>query len=423
METVEIQKSFLQGEIKIPPSKSAAHRSIICAALAKGVSLVSPISLSKDIKATIFAVKSIGAKVEINGDTLIIDGTNTFINKSAEIDCCESGSTLRFLIPICAVGGVNAVFVGQGKLPERPIGAFLDLLPQHNVECESAGGLPLKIKGKLTNGEFKIQGNISSQYITGLLLSLPLLDGDSEIILTTSLESKAYVDMTIDIMKSFGVTIETTQSGYFIKGRQEYKPQNFIVEADWSQAGFFITAGAINGDLKLLGLNINSVQGDKEVVNIFKKMGADLTFEDNILYVKKSRLVGVDIDASQIPDAVPTLAVALAFAKGKSKIYGAERLRIKESDRIESTVNGLNNIGIKAVATSDGMIIYGDSAVCGKIKGYNDHRIVMSFSVAGSNIDGVTVIDDAMSVNKSYPDFFDEFNKLGGKANVISVGE
>ncbi len=399
MSIVKIQNSILNGELVIPPSKSAAHRALICSYLADGGN-VTPIIDSKDMQATGQALSALK-----NGD--------------AVLDCIESGSTLRFLIPVAAALGREVTFVGEGRLPERPIGDYLRLLPQHNVNCESDGGLPLKISGKLTPGEYELAGDVSSQYITGLLLSLPILDGDSRIILTTELQSKPYVDMTIKVMADFGVEAEKTEYGYFVKGNQKYRQRDYIVESDWSQAAFFLTAGVIGGDITLKGLNINSVQGDKEIVNILKRFGADIEVCENYIRCRKSELHGIEIDASDIPDMVPSLAVAASFASGKTIIKGAERLRYKESDRIESVVSNLKKMGVNVTEKQDGMEITGGAVNGAELDGYNDHRIVMAFSIAGLFADGEVVISDAQSINKSYPKFFDDYNSLGGKADVI----
>ena len=400
MSSVRIENSIPRGSVTVPPSKSAAHRALICSFLAGGGS-VNPIISSNDMKATLQAIDAIK-----NGSELC--------------DCIESGSTLRFMIPVAAALGKTITFVGSGKLPERPIGDYLRLLPEHGVNCSSEGGLPLKVSGQLESGTFEIAGNISSQYITGLLLALPILDGDSKIVLTTPLQSKPYVDMTIAVMKSYGVEVAETENGYYVKGNQHYKVQNFTVEGDWSQAAFFLAAGAIGGDITVGGLDLNSTQGDKEIINVLKKFGAKITVGDGFVRAEKSKLSGAEIDASDIPDMVPSIAVLAAFANGKTVISGAERLRLKESDRIESVVTNLKKAKVAVSETAHGMIINGGGACGAALCGYNDHRIVMAFSVLGMYVSGVTTITDAESINKSYPDYFDDYNSLGGRADVIS---
>ena len=209
--------------------------------------MIRPVALSEDMKATMYCMQQLGAQMTLCGDVLTVDGSQTLSNGSASLDCGESGSTLRFLIPVAAAGGVETVFTGHGKLPERPIGVFTDCLPEKGVECQTQGGLPLKISGRLQSGVFEIPGNISSQFITGLLLALPLTDGDSEIVLTSPAQSVGYIRMTLDILRDFGISVEETPTGWKIKGGQQYRPRRFTVEGDWSQAAFFMTAAALGG--------------------------------------------------------------------------------------------------------------------------------------------------------------------------------
>ena len=399
MSKVELENSILQGEVLIPPSKSAAHRALVCSFLA-GEGKVEPIINSNDMKAMEQVIDALKSDSDV-------------------ADCIESGNTLRFMIPVAAALGKTVTFVGSGRLPERPIGDYLRLLPEHNVKCISDGKLPLKIEGQLTSGVYEIAGNISSQYITGLLLALPILDGDSEIVLTTELQSKPYVDMTIKVMSDYGVHIEERENGYFIKGNQTYKKRDYTVESDWSQAAFFLVGGALNGDVTLKGLDVNSTQGDKEIVDILKQFGADIEIGNDYIRAKRSDLNGIEIDVTDIPDTVPALAVAAAFAKGTTVIKGGERLRLKESDRIESVVSNLKRLGVAVEEKPDGMIITGGNAKGALLEGYNDHRIPMAFSIAALCTKGKTVITDANSINKTYPSFFEDYNRLGGKANVI----
>lgn len=334
-------------------------------------------------------------------------------------DCIESGSTLRFMIPVAAALGKTVKFVGRGKLPERPIGDYLRLLPEHGVKCDCTGTLPLTISGQLTPGRFEIAGDVSSQYITGLLLALPILDGDSEIVFTTELQSKPYVDMTVKVMADFGVKVEERENSYFVAGNQTYQKRDYLIEADWSQAAFFMVAGALFGEVTLTGLDAESVQGDKGISDILKRFGADISVCDDGIVVRKSQLHGIEIDAANIPDMVPSLAVAGAYADGKTVIKGAERLRYKESDRIKSIVYNLKKMGADVKETADGMEIVGGQLHSANMKGFNDHRIVMAMTVAATGVDGLSTIDDAQSIKKSYPEFFNDFNSIGGNVNVF----
>lgn len=400
MGIVKIENSILNGTVTAPPSKSAAHRALICSFLAGGGS-VFPIINSKDMQAT----------------TGVIDALK---RGDSTLNCIESGSTLRFMIPVAASLGKSVTFTGEGRLPERPVGEYLEILPKHNVKVESNGFLPLSISGKLTNGTYEAAGDVSSQYITGLLLALANVDGDSAVILTTKLQSKPYVDMTVKVMADYGVDVKETEFGYLIHGNQQFKKLDYTVEGDWSQAAFFLVAGAIGGNITVNGLDMNSTQGDKEIVNVIRNFGGNITVDDNEIRCFGGELKGTEIDASDIPDLVPIIAVLAAFAKGKTVIKGAERLRYKESDRIESVVQNLKLLGAQVQETTDGMIINGGKKLnSAKLKGFNDHRIVMAFSVAGLYIDGTVEIDDAESINKSYPSFFEDYNRLGGKADVL----
>ena len=416
---ITITPSQLNGKVCAPPSKSDVHRAIICAALSGGACEVAPVALSDDIKATIGCIEALGAKTRLNGDILTIDGSKMFKNKTAVLDCFESGSTLRFFIPIAAAGGVNTTFIGRGRLPERPLDVYLDCLPEAGVKCRAENNLPLTIDGKLQSGIFNIAGNVSSQFITGLLFALPLLNGDSKIVLTTELQSEGYVDMTIRCMERFDVYVERTDYGYFIKGSQSYKPRDYRTDGDWSQAAFFMTAGALSGDVTVEGLRLTSAQGDIKAVEILEGFGADLSVNKNSVTVKKSKLKAADIDASQIPDLVPILAVAASVAKGKTRIYNAERLRAKESDRLQSTADMINALGGKADIIADELHIEGVRKLRGgMVKGYNDHRIVMAASVAALKCEKEVTITDRESINKSFPNYFDEYEKLGGKTDV-----
>lgn len=424
MSSVLVKGGRLSGTIAAPPSKSQTHRAIICAALAKGESTVSPIELSEDIIATLNAVQALGAAVEIRSNSVTIDGTGTFRNTDAAIDCGESGSTLRFILPLAAAGGVTTHFTGRGKLPSRPIDTLLHELESHGVTADNTS-LPLQISGKLTGGKYKIPGDITSQFISGLLLCLPLLQNDSEIVLTSPLQSVQYVDMTIDCMKSFGVEASRTKTGYKIKGGQSYTPRKFTVEGDWSQAAFFLSAGAISGDCTVTNLNPHSKQGDRAIAELLARFGANITWqEDGSIRAQSAPLCGIDIDATDIPDLVPILSVVSAFAKGTTEIHGAGRLRIKESDRLAAVRNNLSRLDIKIEGKPDGLTINGtNSIISAPLEGYNDHRIVMSMAIAALKAPEPVLISDYYSINKSYPTFFEDFGKLGGEYYVINMGK
>lgn len=418
MGKIKISKSQLSGKIVAPPSKSQSHRVIISACLADGVSYIKNISFSKDVLATIRCMTKLGADVKISGDTLIIKGITNH-NLIADLDCGESGSTLRFLLPVAAALGATATFIGHGKLPNRPIVDYLNIFRKHNVTVKTQGGLPLKIRGQLSSGKYEISGNVSSQYISGLLFALPLLKADSEIILTSPLESKGYVDMTIATLMQFGIVVKRTANGFFVKGGQRYLPCDTAIEGDWSQAAFFLVGGALNGEVSVSGLSLESAQGDRAIFDIIKKFGGDISFENGTATVKKSTLKATTIDCTDIPDLVPIIAVMGAYSNGLTTLQNIERLRYKESDRVEATIEGLRAFGFLCGAEEKNIAITSHRINSNfEVDGYNDHRIVMAFAIAGT-IDGDTVISDCEAINKSYPDFFMDLKSVGGIADAI----
>lgn len=423
MQTAIISPKKLSGTVVVPASKSDSHRSIICASLAAGESKIDNMYKSDDVKATINGMSLLGASIKSRDNNLFIRGIDFFSNKNIIIDCNESASTLRFLIPIAASLGINAKFIGKGKLPKRPIDVYLDILPKHSVKCKYYNELPLEIQGKLHPGEFEVPGNVSSQFISGLLFALPILYGDSTVKLTSRLESEPYVDMTINTINKFGVQIKKISNGYKIPGKQKYKPCDYRVERDFSQAAFFIAAGIIGESIKINGLNEHSLQGDLKSIEIFKKFGADIEWKKNGLLVNPSKTHGIEIDASQVPDLVPILAVVASFSEGITKIVNAARLRIKECDRLTAISTSLNNLGANIKETSDGLIINGvNNLNSGTVDSFNDHRITMALAIASIRCNGTVTITNAQSINKSYPSFFEDFNSLGGNANVVNMG-
>lgn len=407
------------GTVAAPPSKSDVHRAIICAALSKGVCTISPVALSDDIKATIGCVEALGATTTIENNILTVDGTGMFQCETAVLDCHESGSTLRFLIPVAAAGGVNAVFNGSGRLPERPIGIYTDMLPEKGVTCDTQGGLPLRTGGRLKSGVFYVPGDVSSQFISGLLFALPLLKGDSDIILTSPIQSAGYINMTIRTMSKFGIEVDMTDRGWHVRGGQHYIPTDYTTDGDWSQAAFFLVAGAVGGEVTVNGCNIDSSQGDRKIAALLREFGAEVQQDGGSITVKKAPLHAVTIDAAQIPDLVPVLAVCACFAEGTTRIVNAARLRIKESDRLKTTAALLNALGGKVTELPDGLEITGVAFLQGgSAEGYNDHRIVMAAATCAAGAFGAVSCTDAWSVNKSYPDFYEAYTAIGGKPTI-----
>lgn len=408
---IKLSPSVLSGDLSVPASKSFAHRAVICAALADGESVLSGITMSNDIEATISSMTALGASFEIDGNTVKVMGINTksFIAGFADINCNESGSTLRFVMPVVAALGLDSVFQGQGRLPQRPIDIYKRELSKHGITFLTQK-MPYEISGRLNGGIYEIEGNVSSQFITGLLFALPLVKEDSEIRMTSHLESRPYVDITIDILKRFGITITETENSFFIKGNQQYTPYNEHIEGDYSQAAFFYVANALGSDVKFLNLNNDSVQGDKAIIQIISDA------------MKDGDIYGYRADCSDIPDLVPILSVLGAYGKETSVIFNAERLRIKESDRLVACAEMLKNLGGNVTVTSDGLEIMPVKKLNGgTVESFGDHRIVMAAAIAALRCNGDVIIHGAEAVEKSYPDFFGDYTRLGGKAYVIDM--
>lgn len=406
---IKIYPNKLIGTVNAPSSKSYSHRMIIAAALADGISEISNVTASADIGVTAEAMNALGANVISDGDVYTVKGIKSAA-KAAKIDCGESGSTLRFIIPIACALGTEATFIGHGKLPERPITPYVREFSSKGIGFEPQSGLPISVKGKLSAGEYNLEGDVSSQFITGLMFALPLCSEDSVIKLTSPLQSKPYADMTVAVLKQFGIDIhETTMNGlplYLIKGNQKYKPCRVSVEGDYSQAAFFYTANALGSEITVKNLNPESVQGDKAITDIIAGCGNDMK--------------PFTVDVGDIPDLVPILTVLGCFTKGKSRIVNAARLKIKESDRLTAIADALNRIGGKVTAGDDYLEIEPiDHFTGGEVDSYNDHRIVMSAAIAALSSDSPVIIKGAEAVNKSYPRFFDDFKALGGQFEIL----
>lgn len=408
---IKINPKTLCGKIEAPASKSVAHRTLICAALAKGKSTVKLNKTSEDIEATASCLESLGVTIEKSGNEWTVTPPAKFPEK-AELDCGESGSTLRFMLPVVSALGIEATFTAHGRLPDRPIAPLLDEMKKHGITCNDA--FPLHTSGKLTGGKFRIAGNISSQFITGLLLALPLCEEESEIEIIPPVESKPYIDITTKVLSVFGADISENRNVYKVR-HSDLQSGAFNVEGDWSNAAFLLALGA-----GVSGLDRNSAQGDRKILDVLCAFGAELIEDGSSIRVPLANLHGTEIDASDIPDLVPVICAVAATADGTTKIYNATRLRLKESDRIKSTVEMINSLGGDAHETEDGIIINGRKSLSGgMVESFNDHRIVMAAAVASQKCENCVIINNAQAVNKSYPEFFKDFNSLGGDANVM----
>lgn len=424
---ITIRPNLITGKIRIPPSKSASHRAIICACLAEKESHLVNLQLSDDIMSTIDAMRALGAQIEcikdIDNDnyvklTIIPIDINSINSDKVIIDCNESGSTLRFLIPIAIELFDEVTFHGKGKLPTRPLDVYFDIFDENGIDYDfKQEYLPLNIKGKFSKNSFNIKGDISSQFITGLLLWAPLTDKDIAINITTKLESKKYVDITLDIMSSFGIAVDfnEAQNRYNISGSSKYQSCDYHVEGDWSQAAFFLLMG-VKSYIEISGLNRNSKQGDMEIINILNKMGANIYWKDDILISNGGTLNGIDVDVSQCPDLAPVIAAAMSAAVGESTITGGERLILKESNRIKAVADTLNKLGANVAPTDDGMIIEGVKVLKGnEVSCYNDHRIAMMIGAVSQFCEGDIIVHGEGCVNKSYPNFWEDFKNIGGR--------
>ena len=415
---ITIHPGTLSGTVKVPASKSMAHRALIAAALADGLTTLHIDALNDDIEATIDALMALGAMIDydprrglmivrpieaapnLRREIAGLSGraaSRVDFSRTLELDCGESGSTLRFLLPVACALGARATFTGRGRLPERPNAALTKALRGHGAEID-ADTLPMHVAGTLRPGLWALPGDVSSQYVTGLLMALPLLDSDSEIHLTTPLQSAGYVDMTLETLSDFGIRVEKTDMRYIIPGNQAYRsPEDVYVEGDWSAAAFWHAANALGSNIDIEGVSRRSAQGDRAI---------------------EALLGQNEIDASNVPDLVPALAAVAAALDQRTVITGAARLRLKESDRLAAVADMIHALGGRVEVTQDGLVIDSGPVRGGTVDGKNDHRIVMAAAILATRAEGDVTITGTEAVSKSYPDFFEHFRALGGKCDV-----
>ena len=388
---IRIIPQKLRGAVTPPASKSMAHRAVLAMALAGGTGTLSNLSDSQDIQATKRCVAALKAPRP--------EGELPFL------DCGESGSTLRFLIPIALAVAGGGVFTGHGRLMERPQQPYFDIFDEKGIFYGQTDGV-LTVRGTLTPGVYRLPGNVSSQFVTGLLYALPLLPGDSTIEITTPLESGGYVDMTLDMLEKFGISVQNENyAAFHIPGNQVYQGRDITVEGDWSQAGFWYAANFLDNQVAIQGLNADSTQGDRVVAS---------------LYWKLAKPGDTDIDVSGCPDLLPPLAVMAAVRSGTTRFVNAARLRIKESDRLATTAALLNALGGHAEEGPDSLTVRGVPAFSGgTVDGANDHRIVMAAAIAATRSSAPVTILGAEAVRKSYPSFWEDYKQLGGVFDVF----
>ena len=405
------------GTVSAPPSKSMAHRAVLCSALAKGTSHIENLEFSKDISATLAAAGQLCARVESGPTDVLVEGLGHFRPVFGPVDCCESGSTLRFLIPLASLTGQSITFVGRGRLMERPQSVYETLYREQNLHFEQANG-QLTVAGSLRSGEYTLAGNVSSQFISGLLFALPLLAGDSTLHLIPPVESRSYIEMTRAAQAAFGVTSHwLDDTTLCIPGGQQYHPRDYIVEGDYSQAAFLAVLGAVKGGITLTGLAAETLQGDAAILDILRRCGAKFTRTEAGLVFEQAPLHGVDIDLADCPDLGPVLMVLGLLCEGTTVIRNAERLRIKESDRIAAMEAELRACGGVLSGEGGTITVQGCKpqlhAPEAPLSGHNDHRVVMSLTVLALAADIPLAINEAEAVQKSWPHFFDALKPLG----------
>lgn len=411
---VTLTPSSPEGNITAISSKSAAHRLLICAAFADRDTAIMCSATNNDIEATARCLSALGATIKRDAPYYYVSPIKE-INKNALLDCGESGSTLRFLVPIVAALGADAKFLMSGRLPLRPLSPMREELEAHGITFSPAGSNPLSVKGKLSGDSFSIAGNVSSQFISGFLFALSLLGQSSTLRVTGNIESLPYIGMTENALAMFSAKPQKSENIYsFAKDTRLLSPKEIDVEGDWSNAAFIMAAGALSEKgVTVRGISPDSLQGDKEFANILSRFGAKVVFDGSGYTVSSGELKGITLDASQIPDLVPITAAIAAVAEGTTKIYGASRLRIKESDRLATTTAMLRALGADIEELDDGLIIHGKKKLTGGVtSSFADHRIAMSAAIISAACVSEVTVENAEAVEKSYLAFWQDLVSL-----------
>jgi 3-phosphoshikimate 1-carboxyvinyltransferase len=407
-----LEPSALKGSVKAPASKSMTQRAIAAALLADGESIIHNPSYCDDSLAAMSIAVGLGARIEPQVNDMKIVGSAVL--KEPKLNCGESGLAIRMFSPIAALYPVEISMIGANSLKKRPMFMIEEALNQLGAKCSSTSGfLPLSIRGPITGGRCEIDGSVSSQLLTGLLMALPLAKKDSEI-KVNNLKSKPYIDMTIEILSAFGITIEKQGYSLFrIPGKQKYTPANYTVEGDWSGGAFLLVAGAINGHLIVSGLRKDSAQSDMSIIYALEKAGANMIINDDQVEISKSKLKAFDFDATESPDLFPPLVALAAYCDGTSVIKGVSRLIYKESDRAKTLKDEFGKMNIKIEIKDDKMFVTGGSPQGSKVESHEDHRIAMAVAIATLGATGRVYIRDSQCIAKSYPGFFDDLRQLG----------
>lgn len=408
-----IESGIRTGSLTIPASKSYAHRQLICAALSQQPTKIICDGISKDIAATIACLTAMGGNISVLDEYINVNPIGTLPTEGV-LPCNESGSTLRFLLPVAAAKGMNATFEMAPGLAVRPMDELISVLSEHgaNVKRQADG---LHVSGQLTPGEYSIRADVSSQYISGLLMALPMLEKESRLILTGTIESEDYIKMTEDTLVKFGIRFSHSDNVYVIPGNQSYVSSDIMtVERDWSNAAFFLCMGALSKQgITLKGMRPDSKQGDRAIVDILRRFGAEVITDEDTITVRRNRLVARNVDAAAIPDLIPTIAALASCCDGVTEIVNAGRLRFKESDRLKTTANMLQSLGADVAEKDDGLIITGRKSLRGGcIDACNDHRIAMAAAVAACACENELTVMGAECVQKSFSTFWELFERL-----------
>ena len=407
-----VEPSFLTGEVKAPPSKSMTQRAIAAALLSEGESLIVNPSYCDDSLAAMSIAVSLGSRVEPGPDSMRITGSRSL--KETKLNCGESGLAIRLFSPVASLFDAEITITGAGSLKRRPMTMIEEALRQFGVECTTTDGLlPLTIRGPLSGGECDIDGSISSQLLTGLLMSLPVAEKDSTV-RVKNLRSKPYIDMTLEVLKDFGIEVSNENYEIFrIPGRQKYAARTWEVEGDWSGGAFLLVAGAINGNIKVNGLRTLSNQSDAAILSVLQDAGAAMKITGDTVEISKSDLKAFEFDATEAPDLFPPLVALAAYCKGTSTIRGASRLIHKESDRAAALISEFEKMGIRVEAVNDSLVVTGGQVTGARVNSHEDHRIAMAAAVAALGASGTVHIKDSHCVGKSYPLFFDVLRNIG----------
>lgn len=400
------------GTVAAIASKSQAHRLLICAALADRATKIACAETSVDMAATARVLAALGADFTYRNGAYTVYPME-LPRGDAELDCGESGSTLRFLLPVVGALGVSATFRLHGRLPERPLSPLWEAMEAHGCRLSRPSADAVRCEGRLDGGRWEIAGNVSSQFISGLLFALPLTGEDADIMLTTPLESSGYVDLTVQALRQFGAEVERTETGWHLPQGQGYRScGRAAVEGDWSNAAFWLCAGAISAPVTVEGLSLTSLQGDRAILSVLEQFGAKVEANGNRVTVTPDDLRGIALDARNIPDLVPPIALVAACAQGQTRIFGAERLRLKESDRLQSVADALTALGAGVEITTDGLLIRGSRLAGGTVESCNDHRIAMMAAIAACVCSRPITLRGAEAVKKSYPRFWEDYKTM-----------